>query len=306
MDLAYSRDMVKVASSEGVSIYCPREGKYSFFNSPYPAHRAHTAIDIYPNRAFGSVAPSPVSGEVRVIRRVACPEKETFKSTSYDYVILIQSLENPGVWVKILHVEPLVEVGGKVDAGDDLGVLLRSGFFDFWTEPHIHVEVRRPSDPIRARGGLILERETGVPGDGDCAELEELRGVVVEARAEYALMLLDEEVTYGVPVRIYGCRGIIDGGIPHYGFFGVHVSGGSEPLRGARVELCGTDIGIVEWAYGDAYLARCLNKTFMVGCTPVRLSFYLHPQKPLVKIIPYGLGELRLKKSEEVRVRILG
>jgi hypothetical protein len=49
-------------------------------------------------------------------------------------------------------------VGDVVEVGKPLGILLRSGFFDFWTDPHIHVEVRSPSDPIRAMGGFMLER----------------------------------------------------------------------------------------------------------------------------------------------------
>lgn len=295
--------MMEVASSEGVSIYCPREGKFSLFNSPYPAHKAYTAIDIYPNRDFGSTAPSPVLGEIKGIRKVACPEKKSFKSTSYDYVILVQSLENPEYWVKILHLEPLVKVGDIVRVGEDLGTLLRSGFFDYWTDPHIHVEVRNPSDPIRARGGLELKREI-VNLNEDDVGVEELRGVIVELKLEYALMLPDGDLKYGIPIEVCGKRGLIDGGVPHYGFFGVHVEYGNKTLQSGPVKLCGAEIGIIEHTYSDAYVIRCLNKTFKVKNAPVKLSFYLYLSKPLVKIILEKPGKPRLEKLEEISVTI--
>lgn len=290
--------MLKVASSEGVSIYCPEKGRFSFFNSPYPAHKAYAAIDIYPCRDFGSVAPSPVSGEVKEIRRVACPEKSSFKSSPYDYVILLQSLENPRRWIKILHLEPLVKVGDIVNVGDNLGILLRSGFFDYWTDPHIHVEIREPSDPIRARGGFRIKREIFSSLDTD--ELEELRGVVVELKSEYALMLLDIELKYGIPVKIGEETGFIDGGIPHYGFFGVHIFSAGAP-NSSLVKFCNADIGVIEHVYSDACIARCTNKVFRVKGSPVKLSLYLYLSKPLVKIIPND-AKLRLEKFEEVSV----
>ena len=56
--------MVLIASSEGVGVYCPKNWRCSFFNSPYPMHSSFAGVDIYPERPFGYVAPSPVKGEV--------------------------------------------------------------------------------------------------------------------------------------------------------------------------------------------------------------------------------------------------
>ncbi|MEM2169011.1 MAG: hypothetical protein QW186_04310 [Candidatus Bathyarchaeia archaeon] len=298
--------MMKVASSEGVSIYCREGDRFSFFNSPYPAHRACMAIDIYPGRDFGSAAPSPVSGEVKEIRRVACPEKSIFKSSSYDYVILLQSLENPKRWIKILHLEPLIKVGNIVNVGDDLGILLRSGFFDYWTDPHIHIEIRDPLDPIRARGGFVIKRDifnTPLNENEENADIEELRGVIVESKIEYALMLLDKELKYGVPVKVDEETGLIDGGIPHYGFFGVHRTSSGAP-RSNLIKLCNVNIGVIKHTYSNMCVAEYLNQLFRVKNVPVKLSFYLYLSKPLVKIIPSEAGKLKLEKSEEVSVVI--
>ncbi|MEM2454469.1 MAG: hypothetical protein ABIM44_06565 [candidate division WOR-3 bacterium] len=295
--------MVKVASSEGVSIYCPEGGKFSFFNSPYPAHGACAAIDVYPSRDFGSVAPSPVSGEVKEIRRVACPEKNSFKSSNYDYVILLQSLENPKRWIKILHLEPVVGVGDIINVGDDLGILLRSGFFDYWTDPHIHIEIRDPLDPIRARGGFKIKRSIfNSPNQAD--NIEELRGIIVESKMEYALMVLDKELKYGVPVKVDEEIGFIDGGIPHYGFFGIHIF--SETPHKSLVKFCDINIGVIEHVYPNMCVARCLNQVFKVKNLPVKLSFYLYLSKPLIKIIPGEIGKLKLERFEEASIIISG
>lgn len=292
--------MLRVASSEGVSIYCPEDGRFSLFNSPYPAHKSYSAIDIYPGRGFGSISPSPVSGEVKKILRVLCPEKAIFKSTGYDYVILLQSSENPNAWIKILHIEPLVEVSEAIKAGDDLGVLLRSGFFDYWTDPHLHLEVRDPSDPIRARGGFRINVE-GLCG-GRHMDVGGLRGSLVSVREEYFLVAPEGELRYGVPVSVDGELGFIDGGIPHYGYFGIHTLG--ETPSSGIVRLCGVEIGAVESARSKACIARLLRPSFRVGSVPVRLSFYLYPSRPLIKVIPERGCRLPPSGSGEITISI--
>ncbi len=291
--------MKPVAYSEGITFYCPENSKFSFFNSPYPAHTACTAVDVYSANFFGSVAPSPVHGKVVGIRKVKCPEP-SFECSSFDYVILLQSSENFERHVKILHVEPAVEVGDVVKPGDQLGFLLRSGFFDFWTEPHIHIEVRNPSDPIRARGGLKFERLMAV--ENFEAELEELRGVIVESKREYSLLALNGAFNHGIPVRVGEEMGLLDGGIPHYKWFGVHIS--TQPPLNSVVKLCGAKIGTVKALYSKMCAAQCSDLTFKINGKTVNLGFYLHLSKPLVKIIPKSIGELELEKFEEVAFAI--
>jgi len=293
--------MKPIASSEGVNIHCPEDGRFSFFNSPYPAHHSFAGIDVYPGRCFGDVAPSPVRGEVTSVRSVKCPKPKGFEGIDYDYVILLRSLENPERLIKILHVKPLVKVGDTAEAGSDLGALLRSGFFDFWTDPHVHVEVRNPSDPIRARGGFRFKRLMDV--DDLEATADNLSGVVVESKPGYSLIALDEEFEHGVPVDLNGRSGLLDAGIPHYGWIGVHMEG--RPPVSGPVRLCGHKIGIVKSAYSNMCVAQCGDPVFSVDGNLVRLSLYLYPSStPLVKIIPQQPGALRLEKSEEVTVAI--
>ena len=292
--------MKPVASSQGINIYCPKNGRFSFFNSPYPAHHLYTGIDIYPDSKFGDTAPSPVMGKVTKIRRVKCPEGKMFESSIYDYAILLQSLENPERWIKILHVEPAVEVGETLEPGDDLGFLLRSGFFDFWTDPHIHVEVRKPLDPLRARGGFKIERSIRI---NSAEPVRELSGTVIESKPEYSLVSLKDASNQGVTVELNGQTGLLDAGVPHYGWIGIHVN--ADPPSSGVVRLCNRNIGTVRSVYSNMCLAKHYNPTFTLNGKPVRLSLYVYPfSTPLVKIIPPRPGGLELKKLEEITVAI--
>jgi len=292
--------MLPVAISDNVRIYCPENGRFSFFNSPYPAHLSFSAIDIYPSGRFGCAAPSPVSGVIAGIRRVECPSGRGFESSTHDYVIIVRSSENPERLIKILHVDPIVNVGDKIEPGEDLGWLIRSGFFDFWTDPHIHVEVRKPSDPIRARGGLQLERLMDLPDHGDSQD--DLKGLIVKCKPEYSLIDIYGDLRFGLHVEVDGQLGILDAGIPHYGRFGIHMI--SQPIKG-EVMLCGKKIGTVMSTHMDMCIAECSNVKFSVKGRNVGLSLYMYPLlKPLIKIVPKKPGILNLKESQEVTINI--
>ena len=75
--------------------------------------------------------------------------------------------------------KPPVKEGDEIDVGTPLGCLIRDGFFHPWTDPHIHVELRSRSDPIRATGGypLVPAIKNTYYVDGD---LEEKRLIVGE------------------------------------------------------------------------------------------------------------------------------
>ena len=94
-----------------------------------------------------------------------------------------------------------------MEVGQDLGQLLRSGFFNFWTDPHLHVEVRPPSDPLRARGGFKLRMLMDIDG---ADPLEELRGTVTMVKPEYVLISLEKGSDHGVTVDVGGETGILE------------------------------------------------------------------------------------------------
>lgn len=205
-----------------------RYERFSLYNSPYPAHDAGCAIDLYPD---SDEAISPVDGEIISTRTVRCPEKPY--AVSEDSLILVDC----GTHVaRILHVDPAVEPGEDVELGDSLGPLVRSGFFGRWVDNHVHLGFRRHDQNLqRASGSLPIEVDMPVAGrrwDGTGTVLETgpthvLLDSPPHGGSGFAALASDE----GVP---------LDGGLVHYGGGGV--------LTGARgtVTLLGTAIGEID------------------------------------------------------------
>lgn len=290
--------MISFALSEGVTLYCPKNGCFSFFNSPYYAHNHFTGVDIYPppKTWHGAPALSPIDGEIISIKPISHFTKKDFNFSEKDYVILIKCSENPARVAKILHVKPSVTVGDKVKAGEKLGFYLRSGFFHFWTDPHIHVEIRDSNDPLRARGGYRIHRT--LPIIADVKPLEKLIGIVRYCRPEYLLIALKEKQTHGLTVNVNGEIGVLEGGIPYYGFFGVHLNNGPKP--GDDVILCGKKIGVIKKVFGNMSIAEISSLKPCLNGEEIHLSLHVYFQNPLVKIVSKKLDDLH--EGEEVEI----
>ncbi|WP_255169111.1 hypothetical protein [Natrononativus amylolyticus] len=198
--------------------------RFSLYNSPYPAHDAGCAIDLYPGTLRNgrtTAAPSPVAGTVLETKTVRAPPKPY--APENDHLILLEcaspaSVE--GLVARVLHVEPTVSAGDRVEIGDSLGRLVRAGFFAPWVDNHLHVGFRRPAqNPHRASGSLPLEVGVEVRG------LEwSGRGTVVATGETYAVLDEPRHPSPGsdfVGIRADGA-GVLDGGLPHYDDGGLH------------------------------------------------------------------------------------
>jgi len=293
--------MIPVARAGGVTINCPADGKYAFYNSPYPAHHLSTGIDIYPKKEFDEVAPSPVDGVVELVRRVRSPRGRSFEDPGYDIVTLLRSLEDPRRVIKLLHIEPIIECGDSVVAGQELGRLLRSGYFGFGTSPHIHLEIRDPMDPLRAKGGYPVKRLMEVV---DAEPAEELRGVVTRSIPEFSIIKLDGISSNGLPADVGGVPGLLDGGIPYYGWLGAHIN--EEPPTDNTVTLLKNPIAIIKNVLTKVCLADCLEFSVKVDGIAIQgISLHLSPRREVeVKLIPLRLGSLRLEEGVEVSLTI--
>ena len=239
-----------------------RYERFSLYNSPYRAHDGGCAIDLYPGTLTDgrtTAAPSPVSGVVRETKTVRAPPRPY--TPEHDHLILIDC-EGPvgleGLTARVLHVEPSVEAGDRIEAGDSLGTLVRAGFFAPWVDNHLHVGFREPDqNPHRASGSLPLE--VGV-------EIEPLAwdgaGRVVATGDTYAVLdapthpepgsrFVGVTADGGEPSESRGPPserrseggGVLDGGLPHYD--GGGLLGLEDPLEGP-VFLNGDRLGTVE------------------------------------------------------------
>ncbi|GAB3040934.1 hypothetical protein [Natronobiforma cellulositropha] len=220
-----------------------RYDRLSLYNSPYPAHDRGCAIDLYPG---GERAPSPVAGVVREVKTVRAPPRPY--APTHDHLLVLEChapAAVSGLLARILHVDPAVGPGQTVAVGEDLGRLVRAGFFAPWVARHLHVGFRRPDqNPYRARGSLPIALESPVLAlewDGT--------GTVCETGETYAVLDAPAHPDPGAGVAGVAADGggALDGGLPHYDRGGLFC-GPDGP-----VHLCGERVGtahgrIVSWA----------------------------------------------------------
>jgi hypothetical protein len=136
---------------------CNRYARLSLFNSPYPAHNAGHAVDLYPG---DERAPSPVAGTVRETLATGAPARSDAEAD--DYLVLVDvdpdasGLDTgSSVVARLLHVDPIVAAGDRVAVGDDLGRLVDSGYFAPWVDPHLHLGFRDPDQNLRRASGSL-------------------------------------------------------------------------------------------------------------------------------------------------------
>lgn len=256
-------------------------------------------LDVYPNRNFMDLIQSPVCGKVIQLKKVKAPKGRGFQDAGYDVVILLRSNENPDIVIKLLHVDPCVKVGDEIKVGDNIGNLLRSGYFGFATSPHIHIEIRRPEDPFRVRGGYKLERTQTLK----YVKIEkEIKGIVMDSRDEFTLLQLVSK--NGLAAEVGGKSCLLDGGVPYYGWMGAHFE--KKPVMGSYIKLVGIPIGIINVLDDNSCQAKCLDIGFDVNGFSFRgLSLGLSPMGPaIIKLIPFKLGAIGMYKGEEAIVNV--
>lgn len=268
--------MKKIASHGEIDIFAPEGAGFSFLKSPYAAHKTHSAVDIYYGN-FGSKALSPVDGEVIDIRSFDTPTP--FKNRDFtEYVIAIRQNEHI---IKILHVKPDVSPGDTVSKGESIGTFIHNGYFIFWNDPVMHVEVRKPGDYLRASSNMRLTPNI------EWGRLPESNTLDIECRVEeinkrYALLSAPSRACGDVMgFAIDG--GFLDGYIScsDDGFFGiVKPDGFFHPQVSLEVMKDNSEI-------------ICSGIAF-------RLSF----TKPKIKLIPQKYGSKLFETSENIRVRL--
>jgi len=224
-----------------------RYRRFSRFNSPYPAHDAGHAIDLYPGDGRGR---SPVAGTVRAVRTVGCPDRRYAASTDHVIVVDLDPAycarigAEPGTTARMLHVVPTVEPGEHVAVGDDLGPTTRSGFFGRWVADHVHLGFRPPgANPLRASGSLPLNVDVDVDPvawDGT--------GTVVERGPSHVVLDRPQRPpgTAGRFAALASDDGIpLDGGLTHYAgggtFINERASSGTDDGRTERVHTTDTE-----------------------------------------------------------------
>jgi hypothetical protein len=201
----------------------PRVSRY---NSPYRAHDAGCAVDLYPG---GERAPSPVAGTVVETRTVRCPQKP--HAEAHDHLVVVDTGDH---LARMLHVDPAVEVGDELAVGDGVGRLVRSGFFAPWVDNHVHLGFReRDQNAVRASGSLPLDLDVRV----EAAAWDGVGRVVETGETWVRLDAPDHPASGEAFAGLAADDGaVLDGGVPHYDCGGA--TGDADPVC-----LFGTAVG---------------------------------------------------------------
>ncbi|MCK4937705.1 MAG: hypothetical protein KAR85_03765 [Methanosarcinales archaeon] len=283
--------MEPIAHCRGVTIFAPESGKFSFMKSPFAAHTTLSAVDIYPGGGFGDTAPSPVDGTVIDIREYLTPTP--FKSRDFkEYITAIKQGDSV---VKILHMKPAVNIGDTISAGDPLGILVHNGYFYFWNEPPLHVEVRQQGDYIRASNHNPLK---------SCFEFSS-NDTLLESTLPCRVVFSDERFTLlkggydGQKVKGYRLGGcLIDGLIPmeqvydidYFGLIGLN-----PPCEFMRAE-------------GNRYMVstgKVRAEVLAGGYVECRaIAFSLSHSVPTIKVIPKHYGQKLFNVGDEVIIKL--
>lgn len=279
-----------IASSRGVNIKVPCNCWFSFFNSPYPAHKLCSAIDIYFPDEEG-LFPAD-EGVVLEVQRFECPVYRS-DADGFDYLTIIRVVDD--VVLKILHVKPYVSPGDSLELGDCIGSLIVSGYFYPWSHMHMHVEIRSIYDPYRALGAFKLDISPTVRllsrdfiDDGFY--------IVDEFSGEFAWLKPcrhDSFMSCGLTCRVDDHTFYIDGGVPHYGYGAVL---GFDGDIGVKLhDSFGGVIGEVKSFGGSFSLFSSSSQPFVDGFPVYGIGSFINNSR--VKIVrpdgwPYDVGDI--------------
>ena len=250
---------------------------------------------------------SPVSGTVLQIKKMRAPQPKFRKGCDKEYLTVIRNSDDKDTVFKILHVKPALKVGQVIKPGDPLGTTIRNGYFAPWSSPHIHLELKKPQDVLRAKKGLyfMLNIESNVIKNTQKPMNYEQIPLKVEYICDEFLLCRFPEDLYFHINPFYGLRGssgsisfIIDGGIPQYKHGIVHFCDDEYPLRNQYIYFNNVKIGTIkdfQQRYGLVHfnqLQMRLNKI------PIRgISLFLAKSRPLIKLIPINKEDFDFQQN---------
>ena len=294
-----------------VDIYAPRDGFISYFNSPYYAHYKATGLDIYSSDHDNNVALSPVTGRVKKIHSFTPPKKSFLKHHNPEQLIILSSNGHQPHFIRLLHINPTVKAGDSISVGDEVGTLIRSGFFNYWTDPHIHIDVRRHGNLLRAKGSLPLIPKTKNLHTAKNPSHLFFPGCdlnVVKVKSEYILAhtknTLHISGVYGFVGRVAAAPGLLDAGLPHYSYGGIHFTNRPSISLGAPIYIGPNIIGTITHVSPHYALFKTSPLSIYLNGQKIRgLSLYLYlNNQQLMKIIPLSPGTIPLKKGDDAQL----
>ncbi|VVB95788.1 Uncharacterised protein [uncultured archaeon] len=278
MLLLWGGKIEKIASHDDIDIFAPDDSRFSFLKSPYAAHKTKSAVDIYYG-SFGGEAFSPVDGEIIDIRSFDTPTP--FKDiNSREYLI---AMSQGKYVIKIIHIKPEVSIGDTLSKGEMLGTFIKNGYFIFWNDPVMHVEVRKQWDYLRASNNLHL-----LP-DIEWTALPEGKTLEVDCRIE------EVNKRYSLLSAPYSTCGDVKGFATDGGFLdGFISSNGDDGFFGIvkRQGFSHPAVSSFEISKGDSE----------IKCSGV--AFCLSLKEPAIKVIPEIYSDKPISLGDNIHLKL--
>ncbi len=302
-----------VGVASGIELFAPSDSYFSYFNSPYIGHRRSSSVDIYPSHSeWGGPAFSPIDGKIVRLKEISMGDRKVFPSEDRDYAIAMKPEEESSYIVRILHCRPSVSVGQSVTKGDEIGGVLRSRFFCFWTGPHYHVEVMpeagfhrsSKSSTIAVDFPKVTTIDRGNPEELECRVIESSRDILIGISKGASYVKLGDLQGHMARIGDGSDVGLLDAGIPHYENGGVVA--GYSAREGSKVVAWSRNIGAVT-SSGGKFVQFKVSERFQpkVDGEPARgISNHLYSDAQTVRgltpvyLIPKKIGQFEGRYDE--------
>jgi len=302
-------EYIEIIKNNKFEISISRKSHFSIATSPYYAHQHGLALDIYHQISIENYhVISPIAGKIINIRHLYAPKPKFQKGVAKEYLILIENIYNKEFLFKILHVKPKVEVGQYIEVGDPLGTTIRNGYFAYWSSPHIHLELRSPENPLRAREGLkftlALDKNLTKKADGNNLKNKEIPIKIKKIYPEFILCHFPNSF-YGKIKPIFGVIGtvdnkncLIDGGIPQYKNGIAIFSDKINKIKDSSIFLDTNYIGDIKTTRENLAFFNCERTKFFLNKEEIRgISLFLANFIPYMKIIPYKINQFSFTEN---------
>lgn len=235
------------------------------------------------------------------------PKKLFLAHQNPEQLIILSSNGHQPHFIRLLHINSTVKVGDSISVGDELGTLIRSGFFNYWTDPHIHIDIRQHGNLLRAKGSLPLTPKTKKLHAANNPNPPLFLGcdlTIVKVKREYILAHTKNTTyiggVYGFVGRVATTPGLLDAGLPHYSYGGIHFTNCPSISLGASIYIGSHIIGTITHVSPHYALFKTSPLNIYLNGQRIRglsLYLYLNNQK-LIKIIPLSPGTIPLKKGD--------
>jgi hypothetical protein len=213
-----------------------------------------------------------------------------FPTKEYDFGIGIQPEHSHSDIVRLLHCEPTVSIGDSIEVGDELGITLRSRFFNYWTGPHYHVEVMETDSFERSSKSYPFDQHFHFSSRKGLKPTKDIEFEISEVTEDYVKgfprgvehATLSDLVGLAAMDKKDMILGIIDGGLSHYKQGGV--VGGSNIKKSTQIYFAGSAVGSI--IDSNRFLRGPAIKSYLEGHNLRGLSCFIYPSSFTKKGVP--------------------